>query len=49
MRLSSRDKKKIIVQKVPEELSFNGMVRQLESVVAGFPDKRTGKNSFYSI
>jgi hypothetical protein len=49
MRLSSRDKKKIIVQKVPEELTFNGMVRQLESVVAGFPDKRTGKNSFYSI
>ena len=49
MRLSSRSKKKTIVRKVFEELTFNGMVRHLESVVAGFPDKRTGKNSSYSI
>jgi hypothetical protein len=34
---------------ISKELNFNGMVRQLESVVAGFFDKRTGKNSSYSI
>ena len=33
----------------PQKLTFDSMVSYLRSTMAGFPDKRTGKNSHYSI
>ena len=33
----------------PQKLTFDSMVSYLRSTMADFPDKRTGKNSHYSI
>ena len=33
----------------PQQLTFDSMVSNLRATMAGFPDKRTGKNSRYSI
>ncbi len=33
----------------PQKLTFDSMVSYLRSTMAGFPDKRTGKNGRYSI
>jgi hypothetical protein len=49
MCLLSRDKQKSAVLKDPQPLPLYGMVSFLRSVIGSFPDKRTGKNSSYSI
>ena len=36
-------------KKKSQQLSFDSMVKYLRSTMAGFPDKRTGSNSYYSI
>ena len=36
-------------KKKSQQLSFDSMVKYFRSTMAGFPDKRTGSNSYYSI
>lgn len=49
MRLPKDQENKITAAKKIEDLTFDTMVRYLRSEIGSFPDKRTGKNTTYTI
>ena len=49
MRLSEDQQKRFFAEKKTKEFFFDNMVKYLHQTISGFPDKRTGNNTRYSI
>ena len=49
MRLQQDQEQQFFIEKRLQQLSFNNMVKCLRATIANFPDKRTGKNTRYSL
>lgn len=49
MRLPEHEERRILLEKKQAEFTFDNMVRFFRETIAGFPDRRTGTNSRYSI
>jgi len=49
MRLPKELEEKFLLANTTESITFDSMVKYLRSAIGLFPDKRTGKNSTYSI
>jgi hypothetical protein len=49
MRLPEDQEQKFVFEKRLQQLSFDNMVKCLRTTIANFPDKRTGKNTRFSL